>query len=269
MSSKHEAFFTDAVARFNITQVGCLTRKMIPYVRLEDGTIFYGLPARKAQQNTVNIILGILDVVADIEYRYFQTGREQTQHDRYVYKSGDVVVELGAYIGYYAMNVARQIGPSGKIVAVELVPDNYEILKMNLMTNFPETAVALNRGVLNRTGPGTAFSGGEQIAGFREEVVGKFTRKAQRISVETDTVDNILRENRIDAVDLMIVQVNGSEIQVLEGADEFIGRIKNIAIAAPYREMDDESTLAQIVSRLEDRGFAVDIDRDWIYGKRT
>lgn len=50
-------------------------------------------------------------------------------------KEGQVVVDIGANIGYYALLEARIVGTSGKVYAIEPVPGNVEILKKNIELN--------------------------------------------------------------------------------------------------------------------------------------
>lgn len=46
-------------------------------------------------------------------------------------KQGDTVLDIGANVGYYAMLFAKWVGNTGKLVAVEPVPDFFEMLKWN------------------------------------------------------------------------------------------------------------------------------------------
>ena len=46
--------------------------------------------------------------------------------------SGNVVLDLGANIGYYAIMEARKIGGTGKIYAIEPDPRNIELLQKNI-----------------------------------------------------------------------------------------------------------------------------------------
>ena len=47
-------------------------------------------------------------------------------------KNGDVVLEIGANIGYVSMFLAKYVGENGKVYALEPAPRNYEILKKNI-----------------------------------------------------------------------------------------------------------------------------------------
>lgn len=274
-------FIFEAIKKYEIIDFGYKTNGLIPYVTLKNNTIFHHLPTpmpisiglnneKVFNENDFisNFFRGIINVIYDIEFRNIQSQRKYKQHSMYEYHSGDVVVEVGAYLGYYAMHAAQKIGPSGHVLAIELVPQNYSILKMNLMANFPNNTTAINMGVYNKKGNKEACIGPNQIASFREDVVSRYTSKFDNVMVEMDTMDTILCENNIDEVDLMIIQTNGNEIEVLEGMRNSIVKIKNIAIAVPYnREGTDHEAI--IIDFLKPNGFLVKKMDVWIYGKNT
>lgn len=50
-------------------------------------------------------------------------------------KSGDVVLDLGAHIGYYTLLLAKLVGPHGKVFAFEPEPGNFAVLRRNVKLN--------------------------------------------------------------------------------------------------------------------------------------
>ncbi len=60
---------------------------------------------------------------------------------------GDVVVDVGANIGYYTVLLADKIGKSGKVYAFEPDKTNFEILKKNIEVNDLKNVVAINAAV--------------------------------------------------------------------------------------------------------------------------
>jgi FkbM family methyltransferase len=261
-----EAYFKEAISKFKIKSLGLKTPHNIPYVMLENGLIFHGLPTPN-NQIVPSMISGPVTIIGDLEYRYSQLDRKFTQHSHYTYKPGDVVVELGAYLGYYSMHVANEIGPTGRIIAVEMVPTNFNILELNLKTNFPECAVAVNKGVHRAKGVRTTYIGSHQEAGYREDVIAQHAANYSTIETQTDTVDNILRAHKVSAVDLMIVQVNGNEIDAIKGMQRSLPHIKNIALAAMYdsKGLDHGAFLC---THLEKNHFKVTVNGPWVYAKR-
>lgn len=50
-------------------------------------------------------------------------------------KPGMRVVDVGAHIGYYTLQMARLVGESGEVIAIEPMLDNANLLKMNIEAN--------------------------------------------------------------------------------------------------------------------------------------
>jgi len=53
-------------------------------------------------------------------------------HVRQVLKRGDVAVDVGAHVGYYACLFSELVGPEGLVVAVEPDPQNLSFLRTGL-----------------------------------------------------------------------------------------------------------------------------------------
>ena len=166
-------------------------------------------------------------------------------------EDGATVVDIGANIGLFSLFVASRCA-NAKVYAFEPAPVVYEILKANCAA-YGSNLRALNVGVSDR--PGTAaftfyekssvFSGfhsdeaedrraiqtvvrgmlaGAPLAGESvEEYVGELTAdRLQRRSHECrlTSVSEIIRENRIDRIDLLKVDAEKSELDILGGIED-------------------------------------------------
>ena len=50
-------------------------------------------------------------------------------------KEGDIVIDIGANIGYFTLLFAKLVGPAGKVYSFEPEPSNFSILKKNVKVN--------------------------------------------------------------------------------------------------------------------------------------
>lgn len=198
----------------------------LPFAELENGLIFRGLPNGHLANEAKAI-------QKDISFRY-HSNRPYVQHDKYSYKPGDVVVEVGAYLGYYSMYICGQVGDTGKVLAIEMIPENYAIMERNLAAF--QNAIAINKGVARACELVTAFKGGEHIGSLRKDVVAQYTDVITEIELRTESLDNILDQHDIQAVDMMIIQVNGTEDEVLAGCVSHLNSIRNMFVSARYSE---------------------------------
>ena len=57
---------------------------------------------------------------------------------------GDIVVDVGAYLGRYTLTSSNLVGENGKVVAIEGDPSHYEMLNKNLKLNRTSNVTAIN-----------------------------------------------------------------------------------------------------------------------------
>src|SRR5437870_2877368 len=56
----------------------------------------------------------------------------ETQWIQYLVRPGDVVLDIGAHIGYYTTLLSQLVGVHGKVVAFEPDPTNFTLLQQNV-----------------------------------------------------------------------------------------------------------------------------------------
>jgi|GEM_PF-593486 len=271
-SSSFNFITQDGRKTISITKYGVDTEGY-PYLEWDGKTVLYGLknaglsPIVRKQIPTGmlnHIPAYAIAIVIDILERYYK----QKQHFFYRYKPGDTVVELGAYLGYYSLFTAKQVGESGKVLAVECMPEQYQVLRKNLAENFPATAEAEHVGVWNNDGTKDVFTGGNQLNGFRKDVIEEFTTDIDTVTIPVATIDTILSKQDIDEVDLLILQLNGNELDALEGLDLTKRRIHNFAIAANYT-IDGKPATEPLSVYLSAQGYEIFIANKWVYARKS
>jgi FkbM family methyltransferase len=130
---------------------------------------------------------------------------------------GGVCLDVGANIGYYALHLGRKVGPAGAVHAFEPDPDNHDKLVGNCVLNGLDGRVVVNRLALSsRAGEAVLHrqpgrSGDGTLSGFGDGWEGHET-------VRTEKLDEYLQRNRIETVDFAKIDVEGHEIELLEGA---------------------------------------------------
>jgi len=134
-------------------------------------------------------------------------------------RPGHVAVDIGANIGIFSVFMGRAVGPSGRVVAVEAVPPHVDVLTRNLRRNRLEqvtvvaTAVGANEGelVLSRPKGGNR---GAFTAGGVDSV--------ESYSVTVRRLDDVLAECDLPQVDVLKMDIEGSECAALRGAERLL-----------------------------------------------
>jgi hypothetical protein len=89
-----------------------------------------------------------------VQRHVFYFGEWEPNVSRYVadrLRPGDVFIDVGANIGYYALLASTIVGPSGKVVAIEASPKIHGLLVDNLRRNHADNVEAMNVPVTERS----------------------------------------------------------------------------------------------------------------------
>ncbi len=80
-------------------------------------------------------------------YEEFETGLFQKE-----IKKGDVILDIGANIGYFTLIFANLVGETGKVYAFEPDSTNFSILEKNIKLNGYNNIILINKAVSDNTG---------------------------------------------------------------------------------------------------------------------
>jgi FkbM family methyltransferase len=139
-------------------------------------------------------------------------------------KPGMVVADVGAHIGYYSLLAARLVGESGKVLAFEPCEDTVSILDANVRRNRFEN-VEVHRCAVGSRREIRRFNitGSSDSNGFYTHPL---TETMRTVEIEQLTLDEIIR-TPLNAVK---IDVEGAELEVLEGMREVLARNKKILL---------------------------------------
>ena len=239
--SRKENF--DRILELAIVDLG-VSEKNLPFITLKNGVTFYGHFPTKVQRNIYRFFLDqkikdkiskdTFNVAIDITTRYLppQTKMQEILRSKYYdLKYGEVVIEGGAYIGYYALKASELVGPHGLVIAIEPIDENYVVLLENIKANSIKNIIPIKRAIWREKTLLKLYTTGRQAASFSNEIISQPKRE---LIVEADSIDNICRNIGISNVDFIRLQINGAELLALEGMNETLKWEPRMLIAAPY-----------------------------------
>jgi FkbM family methyltransferase len=127
---------------------------------------------------------------------------------------GDVFVDVGANIGYFCVIAASLVGTSGRVIAFEPDPKNCTLLDASIELNgFEGRTVTVEAGLSNTDSDGQLYLSTENF-GDHQIYAGESGRASLPIALHHGA--NFLR-TRIERLDLLKVDTQGSEYAVIEG----------------------------------------------------
>ncbi|NLT84365.1 FkbM family methyltransferase [Coprothermobacter proteolyticus] len=156
-------------------------------------------------------------------------------------KLGDIVFDIGAYVGDTALWFSKAVGPQGKVYAFEPEPSNFAKLKANLERNKVTNVIPLQLALSENEGEMQVASGG---------ISSTITQAGTGISVKVTTIDKVVEPNKLPRVDFMKMDVEGHELKVLEGAHETIKTSKPSLALSAYHHGEDLINLPKFLLQL-------------------
>ena len=196
-----------------------------------------------------NIVFNMASIIPE-NFKYSLA--EKFQNKRYPYsivKSGDKVVQVGAPRDILrsgrsrAIHFARKVGPKGKVLVIEPDPDSADALKNFAKRNHLENRiVVINKGawkerallnfIINPEHPATNRL---EVVAWKEKSKAKEYEGKNCISIEVDSLANILKVENFPPPDLVSITTNGAEEEIVEGlwGDSSIDFAEYVSLAPP------------------------------------
>lgn len=186
-----------------------------------------------------------------------------------VVKNGDIVVDLGANIGYFTLLAAKIVGKKGKVYSFEPEPRNYYYLRKNIELNHYDNVLVINKAVSDKKGKVELYicpydSGHHTINQYKgiEEYKPDFVdKKKDAIEVETIVLDDFFNQEIKQPIDVIKMDVEGAEMLALSGMNSLIRESENLKMFVEFfplliREMGN-SPEEFIRKLLEDYHFSI------------
>lgn len=164
-------------------------------------------------------------------------------------KKGEVVIDVGAYIGSYTLTASKLVGNEGKVIAIEANPSFFDSLLFNVQLNQADNVIPLNLAAWDREATLELHIGYvslPSLLGLPQEV-------SRAVKVKAAPLDKILSELGLNEVDWVKIDVEGAEVEVLRGMEKTMIRSPKLKIIVEVHRNRGKECL----SILKERGYEV------------
>jgi FkbM family methyltransferase len=175
------------------------------------------------RERCVRLFVDLSDHVIGLNIIRGTYERDEIEYVRRVLKPGDIALDVGAHIGFFAIQMAAMVGPGGRIYAFEPFDANAELLERSIDENrfgehvvFERAAVGATSGSATLTFPvETLNSGGAYLlrAGTAP-LTGNLQKRVEVVALDEFRLPHPVRFIKMD--------VEGAEPQVLKGAERLL-----------------------------------------------
>src|ERR1700722_3160905 len=149
------------------------------------------------------------------------------QYDWAFSETPKVIVDVGANIGMAAIFYANK-SPESKIIAIEPEPSNYQMLKKNTVL-YPNIT-AIHAALWQEDAQLDIFNPGTGNTTFRTQAADKSRSSEGRPMVRGIRFDTLMKDLGIGYVDLLKVDIEGSEKEVFEHSRGWMDEVGRLAV---------------------------------------
>ena len=143
-------------------------------------------------------------------------------------KENDVVLGIGANIGYYTLRLASSVGKNGKVIAIEADPESSKVLENNCKLNKVQNVEIHNCAVTEKEGQIKLYQSSTH-SGINSIFADVHGLDSNYVDVPAVKLDELLGK-RFQTIDWIKIDVEGAELSVLKGSEEILKITKNILI---------------------------------------
>ena len=140
------------------------------------------------------------------------------------------ILNIGANIGIFSILLSDLVGDDGKVFAFEPFPENINFLKRNIKENNCENLTVIPKAVSSKSGKSQLFLKESSTWHFLSS---SKSSEFKSITVDTISVDDFLKHKSIKP-DLIMMDAEGSELDIFDGMHETISKTSKISIICEY-----------------------------------
>ncbi|MGZ4906910.1 MAG: FkbM family methyltransferase, partial [Halobacteriota archaeon] len=158
------------------------------------------------------------------EYTLKEYEPDVVRHFVSAIKPGDIVMDVGANIGYYSLVAARCVGEKGRVYAFEPDPINFGMLTKNVNANAFTNVVTMQKAVCATTGTAQLLQKKASTHSLFDHPLAPTKQSVQVETVALDDFLSTLSHEDQQRVTLVKIDAEGAEPLILEGLASFIKR---------------------------------------------
>jgi len=145
-------------------------------------------------------------------------------------EKNDIVVDIGANIGYYTLIFARAVGKEGKVFAFEPEPTNFDLLTKNLEINNYKNVVFVKKAVSKRNEKTCLYINNENLGGH---TMIDFKESNDFIEIESVRLDDYFNDLDVK-INFIKIDIEGFEIEAIKGMTSILRKNDDVKMMIEF-----------------------------------
>jgi FkbM family methyltransferase len=165
-------------------------------------------------------------------------------------RPGQVVWDIGANVGLFTLLAARLVGPAGRVIALEPLPRNLDLVQKHLALNGIGNVTVLAQAVADATGSSFFATGSSPSMGHLDA--------EQGLEVNVTTIYALVESGAAPPPDAMKMDIEGAESRALAGARRTLEVHRPVILLSTHGRVQHEACW----SMLRELGYELSLRRD-------
>jgi FkbM family methyltransferase len=182
----------------------------------------------------VNNVYGNKMYLDDRDWKFLFYSRvhepQETEFFLKTIKTGDVVLDIGANIGYFTLLFANAVGSNGHVYAFEPDRANFKILRKNVEVNHCKNVTLINKAVWSKNEILKLYLSLENIGDHRTY---KSINDREFIEVQGVRIDDYLSHIH-RGVDVIKMDIQGAEFHAISGMRNILSMKKDVILVSEF-----------------------------------
>lgn len=162
--------------------------------------------------------------------------------------SGGIAIDAGANIGIFTANFSRAVGRSGRVIAIEMMPETASSLRQTIALNDLANVELVEMALSDQAGKVLDIRMPDASHFGQASIIRNLDGGGRSIAVATTTLDDVT--NGLDRVHVMKMDLEGAELLALRGAT----RTLQITDAILYEVAEEDAEMDRIFT---DSGYRI------------
>ena len=171
-----------------------------------------------------------------------------------------IVFDVGCYIGNFSINLQKKLSLSKKSFYLFDANPMLKVKNFNYYNEVFSNKIQITNFHLNEFFPSSSSLGVD----IKNDLIWNFTRKLitlslkkkfKSIKVKTNTLDHFCKEKKINEIDILKIDVEGSELEVLEGSKKILHKTHIVQIEILQNKKKFQEKKAKVIDLLKKYNF--------------